>query len=182
MNKNLNFIPRKLNLVNIDKAISDYKDSINSIPFSINSNDILSFLTSIKREKLKVGPYPEVSLFEAANRIMTDLTILFGVKYLLNGAILELDFAEYTVEFGNENKNDHDLMACNGRKRLIGEAFNVSESYFYTKKSFALKKLNKSVETNQIKLLLFNSEAKANHLNPKISENEFHFPVKFTLL
>ena len=178
MSKNLNFIPRTLNESNIDEAIKMYLDSLNKIPLSISADSILNFLNRIKRDKVLSGPYPDVSLFESANRIMTDLTILFGVRELLGGAIPELDFREYQVEFGNENKNPHDISAESGGRKLIGEAFNVSKSYFHTKKSSALKKLNNHEDKNQIILLLYNSDAKDVHVNPKLSETEFHFPVK----
>ena len=63
-----------------------------------------------------------MTLFEAANRVMTDLVILHGVKSLLEYEIFP--FHTYTVEFGNEDRNDFDLSASNKTgEKLIGEAF-----------------------------------------------------------
>ena len=44
----------------------------------------------LKREKIGRGPYPEVSIFETSNRIMTDLVILFGIKKILIGEVPNL--------------------------------------------------------------------------------------------
>jgi len=133
-------IPRKLNKPNIDKAISDYLEFLSELPLIIQSNDILEFLTKLKRQKLDCGPYPKVTLFEAGNRIMTDLVILFGIKELLDNKVPELNFTEYTVEFGNENNNENDIWASNKDEILIGEAFNVAQSFFQSKKFKSLKK------------------------------------------
>jgi len=35
----------------------------------------------LKRNQVGLGPYPHVTLFEAANRIMTDMVILKGIKW-----------------------------------------------------------------------------------------------------
>jgi hypothetical protein len=182
MNKNLKFLEtRAFNKSNIDEAITDYRDSLSNVPLSIYADDILSFLTKIKREEMKSGPYPNVSLFEAANRIMTDLTILYGIRDLLNGKVLELDFLEYNVEFGNENKNKHDITANKDGKELIGEAFNVSKTFFHTKKSSSLKKLNASMDKSKILLLLYNDDAHLSQSEYKINDNEFHYRVKIIL-
>ena len=108
MQTNIIEIPRILNKENIDDAINDYRQLLKEIPLEIQSNDILAFLMELKRGKLEKGPYIGISIFEAANRIMTDLTILYGVKDLLNNKILPIEFLEFEVEYGNENKNEHD--------------------------------------------------------------------------
>jgi len=178
MKKNMDMIPRVLNSKNIDKAIHDYNELLKEIPLELKSNDVLHFLKELKRGKLKNGPYPGISIFEAANRIMTDLTILYGVRDLLKGVFEEIKFDSYTVEFGNENRNDHDIMAENSKQKLIGEAFNVAKSFFYTKKSSALKKLKRSDKRDTLLLLLFNEDALPEKYNTEKLENEFHLAVK----
>jgi hypothetical protein len=73
---------------------------------------------------------------------LSDLVILYGVKWLLDNNTFP--FESYTVEYGNENKNGFDICATGNGKTLIGEAFNVAQSFFQTKKSTMLKKLAKS--------------------------------------
>lgn len=170
-------IPRQLTASNIDQAIASYLNLLQTTPTNIEAKNVLGFLTKIKREKVQSGPYPNVTLFEAANRIMTDLTILYGVKSLFQNTIEEINFDSYTVEFGNENFNDHDILAENKKSKLIGEAFNVAESFFQTKKSSALKKLRQAKLDNEIILIIYNSDAIKKDYLPKKAENEFHLPV-----
>lgn len=170
-------LPRVLNKNNIDHAIGSYRELISSIPFSIESDNIIGFLSKLKRGKLSYGPYPNVTLFEAANRIMTDLTILYGVKDLLNNKIPQICFDNYQVEYGNENYNDHDIMATNGKVTLIGEAFNVAPSFFQGKKSSSLKKLRKNANENTLILLVYNNDAVLDTYRFKKIGNVFHLRV-----
>jgi hypothetical protein len=73
----------KLNQTNIEKEFTDYLSSVNSIELPASQNDILKFMDSLKRKPVGSGPYPDVSLFEASNRIFSDIVILFGVQRLL---------------------------------------------------------------------------------------------------
>ena len=136
----MNEISRELNNLNIDKVIKDYKSLLNQIPLLLKSDNTLEFLKEIKRDKVNYGPYPNVTLFESANRIMTDLTILLGVKKLLSGEIKELKYNKYIVEFGNDNKNHNDIYAFNKFSTLIGEAFYVAPSFFQIRNIPRLRK------------------------------------------
>ena len=172
---------RKLNLGNIDLVISEYVKGLEEIPLHIEAENFIDFMNLIKRKKLSYGPYPHVTLFEASNRIMTDLVILFGVKKLLNNEINEIRFDEYTVEYGNEDKNEHDITAEKSGIKLKCEAFNVSSSFFQGKKSMMLKKLRANKKDNEILLLLFNDDALNENQKLKLEENEFYLPVKVEL-
>ena len=77
MIKSINEIPCELNNLNIDKVIKDYKSLLNQIPLLLKSDNTLEFLKKIKRDKVNYGPYPNVTLFESANRIMTDFNNTF---------------------------------------------------------------------------------------------------------
>lgn len=170
-------LPRILNSQNIDNAILLYKEKMASIPFVFESHDIVSFLKKIKRERLQTGPYPNVTLFESANRIMTDLTILYGIRELLNNKIPEINFDNYEIEYGNGNKRDHDVMAENSYQNLIGEAFNVAPSFFHVKKYASLKKLRRNAGENTLKLLIYNADAVKADYKYKSELNEWHLTV-----
>jgi len=124
---------------NIDALTADFHASLTSKGESIRGKTGVPLFMALKREKLVGGPYPDVSIFEAANRIMSDLVILKGVAGLLRSNWFP--FSSYTVEFGNENENGFDIRASSGSASLVGEAFNVAPSFFQTKKGSALKKL-----------------------------------------
>ena len=132
----MNTLPRTLNQQNINQTISKYLTLLDNIPLKFESNNILQLLTDLKRKELNYGPYPHVTLFESANRIMSDLTILYGVKELLNGAIKEINFEHYTVDLGHDFNNMHDIEAKNGKLKLYGEGFNVAESFFQIKNNY----------------------------------------------
>jgi len=112
-------LQRKLNLKNIDTIEQEYLSSIEGIGSNIRKLEGIDLLTNIKRAKVGTGPYPDVSLFEAANRIMSDLVILRAINYLLYANILPFD--EYIVEYGNEDNNQHDITSCKNDKRFAGE-------------------------------------------------------------
>ena len=120
------------------------------------------------------GPYPHVTMFEAANRIMSDLVILYGVQWLLNTAAFPFD--SYTVEYGNENNNGFDVCATDLDKILIGEAFNVAPSFFQTKKASMLKKL--AASTADYKIIMFNHDAVAPNYTPKPNNGEYFLFVR----
>lgn len=174
---------RTLDCTNIDQLLSQYLENLKTMSATVSSETVYGLLTKLKREKISVGPYPTVTLFEAANRIMTDLTILYGIKSLLHRPLSQdLTFDSFTVEFGNENKNRHDIEANNSRFKLYGEAFNVAESFFQAKRYSALKKLreSESVDLTKVIILMYNDEApkKPLELNPK--PNEYNIPVKIS--
>ena len=130
---------RRLTVGNVGTALAEYSEEIASVGGKIQGKLGLKLLHEVKREPIGTGPYPDVTLFEAANRIMTDLVILNGVKWLLEKS--GFPFSEYRVEYGNEDSSAHDLMAENEDERLVGEAFNVAPSFFHGKKTAMLKKL-----------------------------------------
>ena len=105
---------------------------------------------------------------------MSDLVILYGIKYLLNNN--DFPFEAYTVEYGNENKNEHDIMAEKDGVKLSGEAFNVATSFFQGKKTSMLNKLRKNNPSPDYVVILVNSDAvdKDYALNTKkLRKNEY---------
>lgn len=154
------FNTRNLNHENINSVIEEYKNLLNEIPLKIEGESLLDLLTKLKREKIKKGPWPEVSIFEASNRIMSDLVILFGVKYILDGQFEHLNkYTHFEVEMGNENKKSHDIIGYSKDSKLIGEAFNVAPSFFYVKKSRSIKKLRESKIAAVNRILFCNSDS-----------------------
>jgi hypothetical protein len=124
---------------------------------------------------VEIGPYPHVTLFEAANRIMTDLVILKGVRWLLDKRSFPFD--EYLVEYGNEDSNEHDITAVQSGKRLIGEAFNVAPSFFQGKKTAMLKKLRNAGESIDFKIIMVNADAVNEDYLPKVKDREYYLFV-----
>ncbi len=168
-------IDRTLNASNIDDALSIFSSTLASVGQSILGKVGVPLFAALKREKLLHGPYRGVSLFEAANRIMSDLVILNGVAGLLKRN--DLPFSSYTVELGNENKNGFDIRASEGKVDLIGEAFNVAPSFFQTKKLSALRKMRKEGVSATYKILMFNNDAVSANYHPKSQAGLYHILV-----
>lgn len=139
---------------NIDSLLKAYTAKAEDVGATITGLKGVAWLSSLKRGKLGVGPYRDVALFEAANRIMTDLVIFYGVRWLLRNT--DLSFLEYTVELGHENQGRHDIVAEAGREILLGEAFNVAPSFFPIKKASALKKLRSSRGRSDYRVIVCN--------------------------
>lgn len=149
---------RVLTADNIEREIANFAATLNGLGTGITGLDGIPLLDAIKRTPLQAGPYPGVTLFEAANRIMTDLVLLYGVRFLLNQK--ELPYNSYTVEFGNEDNNGFDVTAHDGARWLAGEAFNVAPSFFQLKKSRMVAKLSTAREEDATDtILLFNHDA-----------------------
>jgi hypothetical protein len=160
---------------NIDNEITRYHGLIKNIAVPSVGLKGVGLFTYLKRHRVKTGPYPDVTLFEAANRIMTDLVILHGVKWLLSTNAFP--FASYLVEYGNEAVNDHDIMATARGQSLVGEAFNVAPSFFQVKKRAMLQKLRASNNTADYKLIMANSDAVRRGYRPKPGLREYYLFV-----
>ncbi|PXY41811.1 hypothetical protein DMB65_04390 [Flavobacterium cheongpyeongense] len=167
--KTISDIPRNLNKDNINETIEAYKLLLADIPLKIEESNLLALLNRLKRGQIGSGPWKNVSIFEAANRIMTDLVILFGVKKIINGEYPDLNiFTDFEVELGNENRNDHDIISYANDKVLIAEAFNVAPSFFNVKKSKSVKKLLTSKLTADHLILFCNADS---HDRTKLNDN-----------
>ena len=161
---------RLLTVGNVGTTLAEYSATIVSVGDRIQGKLGLELLQEVKRVPTRTGPYPAVTLFEAANRIMTDLVILNGVKWLLQESVFP--FSEYRVEYGNEDYSAHDLMAENEDERLVGEAFNVAPSFFQAKKAAMLRKLRMPENREGLKLILANADAVGESYRPKLRANE----------
>lgn len=166
---------RQLTSGNVGEEIRSLTAQIAEMGLSITGKVGLPLLHALKRDRVGHGPYANVSFFEAANRIMSDLVILHGVRWLLETR--SLPFESYRVEYGNEDRNGFDLIATNGESRLYGEAFNVAPSFFQTKKAGALKKLRiKGAEATH-RVLLVNHDAFPAKYAPKREPGVYMFAV-----
>lgn len=165
-----------LSKANIDQTLADYLASVEDLGESIANLRGFRLFEALKRDVVGKGPYPTVTLFEAANRIMTDLVILYGVRWLLKHALFPFD--TYVVEYGNDDTQGFDIRASSGGSALIGEAFNVAPSFFQGKKRSMLKKLRQPTALADFKLIMFNHDAVTPEYVPETGEREFYVVVR----
>ncbi|MBV4458991.1 hypothetical protein KVG96_13600 [Pseudomonas sp. COR58] len=157
---------RNLTIENIDSITQAFTQELATIGGSIVGKSGIPLMLALKRDRLGHGPYPDVSLFEAANRIMSDLVILHGIAALLKNK--HFPFDEYIVEFGNENRRAFDIQAFSPIGSLAGEAFNAAPSYFNNKKNSALKKLQTKAANEHYRIIMFNAEAPGKTITPDV--------------
>lgn len=169
-------LERTISKANAGQLITKYLELVEQVGNPVANFKGLRLLQALKREAVEAGPYPEVTLFEAGNRIMSDLVILYGVKWLLDNNVFP--FGTYTVEYGNEDEHGFDIHATGDGKMLIGEAFNVAQSFFQTKKTKMLKKLRHPDISADYKILMFNHDAVERSYKPKPKNNEFFVLVQ----
>jgi hypothetical protein len=171
-------LERTISKANAGELITRYLKSVERVGNPFANLEGLPLIQALKREAVNAGPYPHVALFEAANRIMSDLVILYGVKWLLDDEVFP--FRTYTVEYGNDDKNGFDIQATGDGKRLVGEAFNVAPCFFQTKKTSVLKKLRRDDVIADYKIIMFNHDAVERTYKPKPKNNEFFVLVKLS--
>jgi hypothetical protein len=160
MPKALKDFEKELTLTNIPDIIADYKNLLTEVAPKIEGADILDLLKKLKRPGINKGPYPSVSIFEAANRIMTDLVIIYGAQLILEGKISGIPLvSKLRVDYGNQNTQAHDIIGKEGKHYLAGEAFNVAPSFFSNKKSSSIKKLLESEPAPSHLFLLCNDDS-----------------------
>ena len=152
--------PVKISRNNFENKYANYLESILDMDLQLNYKDNYDFFYSVKRKPVRNGPHPNVSAFEAANRIMSDLVIWGALEMLLYPKeILPFKFDEFTIKLGNKSGIDIESMKEN--ERLIGEAFNVAPSFFYQKCSKERKDLIQN-DSAKIKIITYNLDAVEN--------------------
>jgi hypothetical protein len=165
---------RSISKANAAHLMATYLASVEEIENSLGDHKVLDLLKVLKRDAVGAGPYPHVTMFEAANRILSDLVILYGVKWLLDNDVFP--FERYEVEYGNENNNGFDIRAAGNGKTLVGEAFNVAPSFFQAKKCSMLKKMAEG--RADFTIIMFNHDAVKHGYAPKPTKNEYFVFVR----
>jgi len=107
----------------------------------------------------KIGPYQNITIFEAANRIASDLVIINGIIQLVQNNPL-LQNANFTIRLGilhEKGKGDFTIHLEN--EDFEGEAFNVAPSFLNVKLRNTISKWNKEENREKLKYILVNDEA-----------------------
>lgn len=119
--------------------------------------DMIMYLKrKVNSDAIKIGPYQNISVFEAANRIASDLVIINGMLQLIeekgyHNRIFDLNLGTMHTK----DKGDFTIYLDNNIQ-LNGEAFNVAPSFLKAKLRTTLKKW----ETKEkLDIILINEEA-----------------------
>jgi hypothetical protein len=159
----------------IESAIAEYHALIKGMGSHIDGMRGIELFKALKRTVVTDGPHPGVSLFEAANRIMSDLVIYYGVRGLLRGS--RFPYKSYTVDLGHTDTQTFDLRAETGGRTLVGEACNVASSFFATKRLAMSKKLRRLGGSAVDRLVMYNHDAVTRGYRPRLQQGEAHVQV-----
>lgn len=103
---------------------------------------------------IAIGTYKNITPFEAANRIASDLVIINGLLQLINDK--KMENAVLTIRLGTTHiKDKGDFTIKLGSDEFEGEAFNVAPSFLKDK----LQKTLQKWKTPKLKYILINDEA-----------------------
>lgn len=125
----------------------------------------------VKRHKQQVGPYIKISVFEALNRIGSDLVLLSGATKLFNGELDGIKPETIQLRMGAIRGFDFEVTLKN-KKVLYGEAFNAAESFCKEKMRQTIHKLIDDNPDKKAKegIVFINEEVKSvieNYANKK---------------
>jgi hypothetical protein len=165
-----------LNFEDFQKAKQAYLKAVMGSKFRFESTtDIFKLIENVKRKPETIGPYEDLTAFEALNRIGSDLVLLVGAELLFRG---EKGFKADTVKLEMGNQNGFDLIIQADGIEILGEAFNVAESFCKIKYDYTIEKFKKKAATNEgIKLkavILVNAERKENLENYHTKKMQFY--------
>lgn len=105
-------------------------------PPSGSAPEMLSYFKRKTLDCPQIGHYTNITVFEAANRIATDLIIINGLLQLTEEEPT-LQQEKYTLRLGNRHEKGQGDFSIGDQQ---GEAFNVAPSFLRGKLSATLKK------------------------------------------
>ncbi|MGZ4078738.1 MAG: hypothetical protein ACXVDW_14730, partial [Bacteroidia bacterium] len=146
-----------------------------------DANNIYDLINSVKRSPERIGPYENISVFEALNRIGSDLVLLSGTEKLFDGVYKEIIPERIKLNMGTNPGFDFIIQTKNSNE-IYGEAFNVATTFCKEKLRQAIHKLSKDWEEKNvlIAVIFINSEMKNLLDSYKNSrERELEGKVKF---
>jgi hypothetical protein len=148
--------------------------SKNKFPKVPKNDDFYTMIRYFKRKDDKnplcIGPYKNITPFEAANRIASDLVIINGLLQLIDTRE-KIHKALITLRLGaTHQKGKGDFTIKLGNKEYEGEAFNVAHSFLDSKLRYTMKKWK---DNSLLKYILINADA----LNGKKFDDERIFIV-----
>jgi hypothetical protein len=152
---------KELNTAELKSLLDEYHHFIKTNNYIINKEiSCLDTLMHLKRDSCKIGPWENISPFEAANRIASDLVIINGLIQMVNTNVISQN-SVFKLRLGTmyeSNKGDFSINNADGVTE--GEAFNVAPSFYKAKLNSTLTKWKKIKinKKNQLDFILVNNE------------------------
>lgn len=157
---------KEISYSNLKKLQQEYYKLLeNKFQKPPKTGDCIDMIHYLKRKDENnpfiIGPYKNISPFEAANRIASDLVIIKGLFQLIKEEKISSD-AKYTLRLGTKHENlKGDFSIITDKGSYEGEAFNVAPSFYKDKLNQTLRKWRK-IKNNynvHLKYILVNNES-----------------------
>jgi hypothetical protein len=149
-----------------------YLKSLEQNPYSMpEAENIYQLLNNVKRNPAVIGPYKDLTVFEALNRIGSDLVLLSGAQQLFDGKVKEIKPDRILLRMGNTGGFDFEVFLKSG-EIIYGEAFNAAPSFCKSKMRQAIKKLMENVDSKSNKALVFANSDVKNILEGYVNKQE----------
>jgi hypothetical protein len=141
------------------KAKKEYIEYLKKYPFSIkDAKDIFDLIQNVKRSPQDIGPYKNISVFEALNRIGTDLVLLSGAAIMFNGdKYPSIKLRTIKLNMGTTRGIDCIIETMDNRV-IFGEAFNAAKSFCKEKMRQAIHSLAKVTNKPPCEAFIFINE------------------------
>lgn len=152
-------IKKGLNKKELEDLNVNYLESLERFPFpKIQDWSYQSVIKELKRDlKKQIGPYTDLTIFEAANRIATDLTLIRGILQMFSDGIIGIE-DNVEIQMGTmQGKGKGDFIVCSGNEteKGRGESFNVASSFFTSKMNRTLRSWK---DNSSLKYIVFNGD------------------------
>lgn len=158
-----------------EKAKTAYLKSLKENKYVIkNAKTIYDLIKNTKRSPEKIGPYQHISVFEALNRIGSDLVLLSGATKLFNGELRDISPQKIHLKMGTTHGFDFEVFLENG-KVIYGEAFNAAESFCKQKMREAIHKL---IDNNASDAIVFINEEVKRDIERYVNKKEVDSKIK----
>ncbi len=155
-------------------AKNEYLKSLKNNKYTIEkAENIYELIQNIKRSPRNIGPYRNISVFEALNRIGTDLVLLAGVEKLFNNEISTITPKNIKLNMGTTHGFDF-IVDTKDNQKINGEAFNAAESFCKYKLRQAIHKFAGHKNQNNFKsaIVFINEEVRSFLLEYKNKKEE----------
>ena len=92
-----------------DVKASYIKNLIENKPYFNNTDSIFELIDQVKRNPTNIGPYKDISVFEALNRIGSDLVLLRGAELLFTKGLNNKFPESILLRMGNTKGFDFEV-------------------------------------------------------------------------
>jgi hypothetical protein len=132
-----------------------------------SAETIFDLIENVKRSPVEIGPYQKISVFEALNRIGSDLVLLDGTEKLFTEGLEKNIPSKVLLRMSTIKGYDFEVH-FEDKRIIYGEAFNASLSFCNTKMRQAIDKF---IQNGEEAGIVFVNEEVSDIINKYLENN-----------